>query len=139
MSRQAPHLIFLITEHHRPLATRHSLQQRMHELRAHLIPRYDIIAMHDRGRRADPRVDRDANGIALHGLRERLNVPRKRRGEQERLTFSRKETNDPLNGWQEPAIQHLISLIHLEKRMATEPQVARAGQVEQPPWGTDHY
>ena len=68
----------------------------MHELRAHLISRYDIVGMHDRSRRANAWVDRDAGGIALHSLCERLNVPRKGGGEQERLAFSREETNDPL-------------------------------------------
>jgi hypothetical protein len=76
--------------------------------------------MHDRGRRADPWVDRDAGGIALHGLCERLNVSRKCRGEQERLALSREETNDPLNVPQESPIQHLIGFIHHEKRHPTQ-------------------
>jgi hypothetical protein len=75
MGRQTSHLILLITKHHRPSPARHGLEQRMHELRARLIPRHDIVGMHDRGRSADPWVDRNASGIALHALRERLNVP----------------------------------------------------------------
>ena len=82
MGRQASHLILLITEHHRPFTTSHGLEQRMHELRARLIPRYDIVGMHDRGRSADPWIDRDASGIVLHALCERLNVPRKCCGKQ---------------------------------------------------------
>ena len=31
-------------KHHRPSPTRHGLEQRMHELRARLIPRHDIVA-----------------------------------------------------------------------------------------------
>jgi hypothetical protein len=74
MGRQSSYLILLITKHHRPSPTRHGLEQRMHELRARLIPRHDIVGMHDRGWSADPWVDRDTSGIALHALRERLNV-----------------------------------------------------------------
>ena len=92
----------------------------MYELRTCLFPRHDIVGMHDRGRSANPWVDRDPSGIALHALRERLNVPRKCRGKQQRLAFSRKKTNDPLNVPQEPTIQHLIGLIHHEKRHATQ-------------------
>src|SRR5207247_9462850 len=75
MGRQASHLILLITKHHRSSPTNHGLEQRMHELRARLIPRHDIVGMYDRGRSADPWIDRDVSGIALHALRERLNVP----------------------------------------------------------------
>src|SRR5262249_28659146 len=111
MSRQAPHLILLIAEYYRPFTTRQGLEQCMHKLGARLIPRYDIVGMHNRRRRADPRVDGDANWIALHALCERLNVPRKCRGEQKRLAFSRKESDDSLNVPQESSIQHLIGFI----------------------------
>src|SRR5262245_14377600 len=124
---QASHLVLLIAKYHRPSSTRHALKQRMHKLRTSLISRYDIVGMHDRGRSADPRIDRNTNGIVLHVLRERLDLPGKCRGEQQRLTFSRKETNNPLYVPHETAIQHLIGLVHHKKRHATQLQVTGAG------------
>jgi hypothetical protein len=75
VGRQPSHLVLLIAKYHRTSPTRYALEQRMHKLCTSLISWHDIVGMHDRSRRADPRIDRDTSGIALHGLRERLNLP----------------------------------------------------------------
>ena len=66
----------------------------------------------------------------MHGLRERLNLPGKSRGEQQRLAFNRQKTDNPLDVPKKPTVQHLIGLVHHKKRHATQLQVPRTGQVE---------